>query len=237
MTCLRADTWVAASFSVFFGCTNRTHPTPLHEVSATLELVAKSPLQTNTLCASIEPEHAKDECVLMGVEKLSREDVSTAESLCSTLTLNSTARGECWFRLAERHDNAEFCTQAEPFDFDCTMHLLSRWLFRHPETGWDEMIDRAHLYGVDSTSKEGATLLYRHVLSLKQPMRLHVCLDLPNPKACERAATSIYRDRLRFVEHQGTFPCIIDDDHPLSHTNQSTLHLIYTEFYDVNCSN
>ena len=235
MTCLRAATWVAIPFRAAFGCTNAPVSTPLHEVSAALELVAESPMQTNTLCASIEPEHAKNECILMGVDKLSREDVSTAESLCSTL--KDAAKGECWFRLAERHDNAEFCTQAAPFDFDCTMHLLSRWLFRHPETDWDEMVDQANLYGVDPTSKEGETVLYRHVLSLKRPMQLHVCLDLPNPGACERAATSIYRDRLRFVENQGTFPCILDDDHPLSHANQSTLHLIYTEFYDANCSN
>lgn len=226
--------WINISLVTSLGCTNTPSLTPLHQVSAVLEQVAQQPVQTKVLCASIEPEHAKNECVLMGVDKLSRDKVSIATDLCSTL--RGRAKGECWFRLAERHDSADFCTEAIPFEFDCTMHLLSRWLFRHPDAEWTEMIERASIYGVDSTSKEGETVLYRHITSLEQPMQLQICTGLPNPIACERAAQSIYRDRLRFVENQGTFPCSIDDAHPLFHANQSTLHLIYTEFYNANCS-
>lgn len=217
------------------GCRIPPNKTPLHEVSTTLEKVAKSPLQTQTFCESIEPEQAKNECVLMGVEKLTSKDVSMAMDLCSSLT--GEAKGECWFRLGERHDSADFCAKATPFDFDCTMHLLSRWLFRHPKTDWNEMVEQATKYGVDPTSMEGETVLYRHIMSIEQPMRLEICAGLPNPNSCERAATSIYRDRLRFVENQGTFPCSIDDDHSLSPAHHASLHLIYTEFHHANCSN
>ena len=217
------------------GCEIPPNKTSLHEVSTTLEKVAQSPLQTQHLCESIEPEQAKNECVLMGVETLNSKEVSTAVALCSSLT--GKAKGECWFRLGERHDNADFCAKATPFDFDCTMHLLSRWLFRHPKTNWNEMVEQATKYGIDPASREGETVLYRHIMSIDQPMRLEICTEFPNPTSCERAATSIYRDRLRFVENQGTFPCSINGNHPLSPENQPSLHLIYTEFHHANCSN
>ena len=235
MTESHSITWTIVFLLPVIGCTTPSNKTPLHEVSSALEKVAQSPLQTQILCESIEPEQAKNECILMGVEKLNSEDVSTAMALCSSLT--GEAKGECWFRLGERHDNPDFCAKATPFDFDCTMHLLSRWLFRHPKADWDEMIDQAIKYGVDPDSKEGETVLYRHIMSIEQPMRLGICTKLPNPTSCERAATSIYRDRLRFGENQGTFPCSIDDNHPLSPANHPSLHLIYTEFHHANCSN
>ena len=217
-----------------FGCTHSPSPTPLHEVSATLELVAQTPLNTNALCASIEPTHAKNECVLLGVDKLRKDDVELARSLCSSL--KHAAKGECWFRLAERHDRADFCALSTPFESDCTLHLLSRWLFRHPRTKWTDMVEKARIYGVDPDSIEGETVLYRHVVSLEQPMRLDVCESLPKTTTCMKAAQSIYRDRLRFSENQGTFPCSMEDTHPLSHANQPPLYLIYTEFHDANCS-
>ena len=127
---------------LLFGCANSSVPTPLHEVSATLELVAQTPSKTNTLCGSIEPTHAKDECVLLGVDKLRREDVELASSLCSSL--KHAAKGECWFRLAERHDSADFCAKATPFESDCRLHLLSRWLFRHPHAEWTDMVERSN---------------------------------------------------------------------------------------------
>ena len=186
-------------------------------------------------CASIQPTHAKNECVLLGVDKLRKDDVELARSLCSSL--KNTAKGECWFRLAERHDRADFCALSTPFESDCTLHLLSRWLFRHPRTKWSDMVDpKLQEYNVDPNSIEGETVLYRHIVSLDQPMRLDVCETLPQKITCIKAATSIYRDRLRFSENQGTFPCSMSDTHPLSHTNQSPLHLIYTEFHDAICS-
>ena len=227
--------WTMVLLVPTVGCEIQPNKTPLHEVSTTLEKVAQSPLQTQTLCESIEPTEAKNECVLMGVEKLNSKEVSTGIALCSSLT--EKAKGECWFRLGERHDSADFCAKATPFDFDCRMHLLSRWLFRHPKTDWAEMVKQATKYGVDPVSKEGETVLYRHIMSIEQPMRLDTCAGLPNRLSCERAATSIYRDRLRFVENQGTFPCRVDDDHPLSPANQPSLHLIYIEFHHANCSN
>ena len=226
--------WSFISLVASFGCSNTPGVTPLYQVTKTLEKVAQQPLQTKDLCMSIEPEQARNECVLIGVDKLSHDAVSIATDLCSTLQGN--AKGECWFRLAERHDKADFCKKAVPFEIDCTLHLLSRWLFRHPDVKWTDMVQRASLYGVDSTSIEGETVLYRHLISIEQPIQLQICTDLPNPIACVRAGQSIYRDRLRFEENQGTFPCNVDNVHPLSHANQSKLHKIYTEFHNANCS-
>ena len=216
------------------GCSNQPIATPLHELSQVLEQVSQTPSQTEVLCAKIIPEEAKGECILIGVDNMGKSDLQMTTSLCASL--KGAAHGECWFRLAERHDNPEFCKLAEPFDFDCTLHLLSRWLFRHPNSTWNEMVSKSELYGVDPTSKEGETVLYRHMVSILQPMQLQVCASLPKPEHCKRAATSIYRDRLRFAENQGTFPCTMDNNHPLAHSNQAPLHLIYTEFYNANCS-
>lgn len=226
--------WIAFYTSLSLGCTTEPVATSLHTLSSILEQVAKTPAETEQLCANIKPVDAKGECILIGVENMGTGDLDMAITLCESL--NDKAKGECWFRLAERHDNPLFCPKASPFDFDCTLHLLSRWLFRNPSTSWEKMVSKSKFYGVDPTSEEGETVLYRHIVSTQRPMQLEVCPTLPNPEHCERAAISIYRDRLRFAENQGTFPCTMDDNHPLAHINQPPLHLIYTEFHNANCS-
>ena len=225
---------VPAYFVLSISCTTQQMATPIHELSLALDQVAKTPVLTEKICTEITPVEAKEECILIGVNYMRKKDLENAMSLCESL--NGKAKGECWFQLAELHDKPAFCALASPFDFDCTLHLLSRWLFRHPNTTWDEMISKSKFYGVVPTSKEGETVLYRHIVSTQQPMQLQICHTLPKPEHCKRAAASIYRDRLRFAENQGTFPCSMDNTHPLAHTKQATLHLIYTEFHNANCS-
>ena len=106
--------------------------------------------------------------------------------------------------------------------------------FRHPNSTWKEMVAKSKLYGVDPTTKEGETVLYRHLVSVPRPMQLQICLTLPKPAHCGQCATSIYRDEvLRFAENQGTFPCAMDDNHPMAHLNQAPLVQIYTEFHNA----
>lgn len=213
------------------GC--KPSPTPIHEITRILDIVSENPVQTKTLCAQIHPNAARSECILIGVDSLKRNNISIASELCNTLS--GRDKGECWFRLAETHDDAGLCEAADPFTLDCTMHLLSRWLFRNPNASWTDMTDRALHYGINPTSVEGETVLYRHIVSSSKPMDLSKCESLPNRSACHRAAESVYRDRLRFAENQGTFPCMMEPHHPLSPAQEPLLQDIHTEFHNANC--
>ena len=223
--------WYIAALWTGLGC--HPSPTPIHEVTTILDTVAKDPTQSKTLCTQIHPVSERSECILIGVDALKKQDLSLASSLCDMLS--GSDKDECWFRLAEVQDNASLCKNAGQFQLDCTMHVLSRWLFRNPEASWSEMTSRARQYGVSPTSVEGETVLYRHVISSTKPMDLSKCEGLPNLDACTRAAKSVYRDRLRFAENQGTFPCTMDTHHPLSPVNQPLLQVIHDEFHDANC--
>jgi hypothetical protein len=214
------------------GCDSR--PTPLPEVVKILETVEQNPDQTKNLCDNLHPLNTKMECILIGAHALSKNEPLKAKELCSLLT--STTRGECWFRLAERTDDPTLCTEAVPFVKDCHLHLLSRWMFRHPNSTWENLNSKAIHYAVDPKSKEGETVLYRHMLSTKNPMQLDACMSKPNPTACRLAGKGIYRDRLRYAEHNNTFPCTLPNEHALHHTDTPSLYPIYEEFYRAICS-
>ena len=214
------------------GCESTS--TPLPTVVKILETVENTPDQTKDLCNNLHPLDTKMECILIGAHALSKIDPVKSQELCSLLT--NTARGECWFRLAERTDDPNLCTDATPFTKDCRLHLLSRWMFRHPDSTWEELLTRAIHYNVDPTSTDGETVLYRHILSTKNPLNMEVCLSKPNPNACRLAGKGIYRDRLRYAEHKAAFPCTLTNQHPLHHTNDPSLHPIYEEFNRALCS-
>lgn len=209
-------------------------PSSVTTIAATLEQVALNPIDTLSLCNTLSPRSVQQDCLLLGSEKLFSINPDAVEDICHRL--KDTAQGECWFRLAERTQTPQFCELARPFEMDCRMHLLSRWLFRHPKASWTDMQNQANLYGVDPTSTEGQTVLYRHLVSIDTPMKPVVCEQTDNPVACHRAAESVYRDRLRYVEHQGTFPCNLQPNDTAHHNNSTVLKPIYEEFHRANCT-
>ena len=198
-----------------------------------MELVTARPTETETICSTLRPDSVQQDCLWWGAEQLMRTDADLAAKVCGEL--EGILAGECWFQLAEKQDQPTFCSQASPFVEDCQIHLLSRWLFRHPHTDWKEMTVRAEHYGIDPASKIGETVLYRHLVSVSQPMELSICAQTANQGACLLAGSGVYRDRLRYAEEQHTFPCTIDNQHALFHNAHPTLHPIYQEFYEANC--
>ena len=232
MKAMTASIWTSAV--LLLACEQVPTDTPLHQVTKALELVSKKPESWKTRCTPLKPKAVQHDCLLIAAEGLARTDIEGAKEACERLGAQHNS-GECWFRLAEKIDNSHYCMMAHPFEFDCRMHLLSRWLFRNPSATWTAMSERASFYGIDPFSEEGSTVLYRHIVSIEQPMNIEKCLSLPNHDACIRAAEGVYRDRLRYAESQGSFPCDMKVNHVLQHQGHPSLRSIYSEFHNEIC--
>lgn len=225
---------ILVGLSMVFAC---TLPTSSHSsvstIADTLEQVQRNPVDTIDLCKTLSPTSVEQDCLLMGAENLFPIHPTAVEDVCRRLT--DTVQGECWFRLAERTGKPQFCELATPFEMDCRLHLLSRWLFRHPKASWSSMHDQATAFGVDPDSTVGQTVLYRHLVSIDTPMNPSVCTQTDNPLACRKAAEGVYRDRLRYAEHQGDFPCQLQPNEDAHHNDSTLLKPIYEEFHRANC--
>ena len=207
---------------------NQTH---LSDVVETLELVVTDPAKTVQICQTLPFEH-RDQCYLLGAEHLQRHNPEEVEKICPLL--QSDSKGECWFRLAEKTNNNIFCILATPYEQDCQLHLLSRQLFRSKSDDWNTILGIAKEYQVDPTTK-GAKLFcsvtgYPSQTPFKHPLRRYI-----DENACIMAAESLYRDRLRYAEHQKTFSCSSDIPLNMQHQESPELTEIFDEFKSVIC--
>lgn len=212
-----------------FGC----HPTSsISQVADIIERVSVDPTLAKTECPNISQTVHHDECWLVALDQMRNASKRDLEDICHMLSEKS---GECWFRVAEKSNDATYCTQAAPFELDCRHHQLSRWLFRNQHTDWPTMTEHAQSVGLDITREETLTILYRHLLSQNPSINPALCQESQHPALCLRAGTGMYRDRLRFAESQHQFPCDVPTNDPLFHHQDSNLLTIYQEFSDANC--
>lgn len=215
---------------LLLGC--QQDPISITQVADTITQVSKDPTLAQTLCPTITLPSSQDECWLIALDQLKNATVEVLETYCHPVQEHA---GECWFRVAEKSGEAEHCSQATPFEQDCRYHLLSRWLFRTKPTDWNVMQTYAESVGLDPASEQSLTILYRHLLSQTPAINPTICEASPDANYCLRAAEGMYRDRLRFAESQGTFPCLMDASHPLYHQTHPHLMTQYQEFHDANC--
>lgn len=212
-----------------FGC----HPTSsISQVANIIERVSLEPTLAHTECPSISQALHRDECWLVALDQMRNASRTDLENICHMLSEKS---GECWFRVAEKSNDAAYCEQATPFELDCRHHQLSRWLFRNKHTDWETITGYAQSVGLDIERDETLTILYRHLLSQTPSIDPTVCTNSRHPEMCIRAGTGMYRDRLRFAESQNHFPCDVATTDPLFHHQDSTMLTIYQEFLNANC--
>ena len=105
------------------GCSSE--PLSPVEFLTIVEKVQQNPQQAISICSSLSQQKQKEDCLLIGVEKLRKVNVAATEEICEHLEQN---RGECFFRLAEVSESVQHCDKATPFQEDCQLHLLTKIL-------------------------------------------------------------------------------------------------------------
>lgn len=197
-----------------------------------MEEAQNTPKQAISLCHQLEDLSQHDECLILASEKTIRKDIKQTTDICAAIHANTT-KGECYFRVAEFSQKKEFCLKSENFQKDCQLHLFSRELFRTKLDDYTQIAIIAEEFDISPTTMEGQTVIYRHLLSLKTPIPIHMCSEYFDPQACERAAQGLYLDRLRFSQSQNKFPC--DNLGELDHQNNPNLLVEYQQLAKEIC--
>ena len=202
------------------------------EIVSVMENAQKNQAKGILLCQQIQDIGKKDECLLLILETTVRKNIIESEKICNALSSLSN-QSECYFRLAEYSQKKEFCLKSTKFMKDCQLHLFSRALFRNKPTEYYAIASLALEFDISPESIEGQTVIYRHILSLKKPIPITECQNLPNPKACQKAAQGLYLDRLRFARSKNQFPC--DTLGEFEHSNEPILLHEYQQMAKEEC--
>lgn len=210
------------------GCSSE--PLSPVEFLTIVEKVQQNPQQAISICSSLSQQKQKEDCLLVGVEKLRKVNVAATEEICEYLEQN---RGECFFRLAEVSESVQHCEKATPFQEDCQLHLLTKILQQQKIETVQESLPVLERLSLSIEEPNPKTVLYRHLLAKEKPLPIQNCQRYPHPQACLLAAEGLYVDRLRYARDTNRFPC--DNLGALEHSNHPTLLREYNRFHQEVC--
>lgn len=227
-----------------------------------MDTVQQNPENAISLCSSIPHEEKQAQCLLFAMEQIKipkGSQIPTALYLemclemCLEIPSDKIEHSECFFLLAEKTGDIEYCAQSTIFELDCNSHILSRYLLQHNIRSFEEANAIATQYHVpleESASTTvssipihqiARTIVYRHLLSLEKPIPIDRCAEFPHPSDCQKAGRSLYIDRLRYAMHQKKFPCEMESDlspeilGDLYHQNNESLKNTFRELQEEYC--
>ncbi len=87
-----------------------------------LTLLTEAPAAAAARCDAIREERLRADCAWAAAAALATQDPARAEALCNGL--ETWARDECWFSIAEATGTAGACAHAGRFETDCRAHLF-----------------------------------------------------------------------------------------------------------------
>lgn len=182
-----------------------------------LAAVRRSPAAAAAACAPVRPPPLHADCVMAGVERLSRADAPAARALCAALP--SPGRDECAFRLAEGSGEPADCAQAGAFVTDCRMHLWSRHVDAALPTAGAPAAWAAALapeipaFGLDPTADAPWVAVFRAGFGRAPQLDPSGCAAVAAvagpvaAAACPRAAEGLLHDRWNHARDTGAAPC------------------------------
>jgi hypothetical protein len=185
--------------------------------AAALATVRRTPAATATACAAVRPPALHADCVVAGVERLSRSDPAAARALCAALPAAGLA--ECSFRLAEGSGDPADCAAAGPFQTDCRMHLWSRRVDAGlPAAGgpaaWAAALGpELSAFGLDTATDAPWIALFRAGFGRAPTLDPAGCpavaavAGAAAAAACPRAAEGLLHDRWNHTRDTAGAPC------------------------------
>ena len=172
----------------FQSCTQA--PIGLTESLALIEQVEQNPSRADKICPRLPTEDLKNQCWLtMPIPS----DIEQARLRCNNLT--NQPRSECFFNMAERHNDVQFCEQAGPFELDCRTHILQQNCGRYNSS--QSLVQYARSLQLDVNKLSVAGLIHRCLFFGKSQFNITKCETLPHPTHCREWVQSLYTEKVR----------------------------------------
>ena len=204
------------------GC--QTEPLTLSESIVLIELVRKEPTLANRKCSTLPNLDLQNQC--WGVTPIpNKKDDQNIR--CSHFT--GSSKDECYFAMAENHNDVELCHLSGPFKIDCTTHILQQNCGRYQSAS--SLLNYAQKLQLDVQQQYVAGLLHRCLLEHKPNIDIRKCANLPHFKKCRDLAITLYTQKLTSIP--------IDCNNPKIHLktfNDSDLQALTTKHINDYCS-
>ena len=217
---------------VAFGCTTSSDPVSIRGQADILDQIEQDPLKAKELCSQLKEPTQREFCIEFALQALPKDEIQVTRSLCETL--EDTARGECWFQVAERSLLMSDCAQSIPFVLECSVHLTLSALLRSEPTTWAEVEQIAKEYSFDGVSTEHEMMLYQYWFRNVSRLQVADCLDMTNPTLCRRALIGQYIQRLKEWDMDPKSSCDALPD-KIAHGEQIALMKPFEEVFKKNC--
>ena len=179
----------------YLGCTPQSESMNVRDKAQILEQIEQTPLKAKELCSQLQEPSQKEFCIQFALQVLPTTALDVTRELCSTL--EGTAKGECWFQVAERSLLMSDCALAIPFVKECHLHLTYSLLVNSKATTWEELEQVASEYGMDPSSSKDGVILYQYWFRNISPLMKADCQAFPNPEWCRKAMELLYFGRLK----------------------------------------
>ena len=179
----------------YLGCTPQSESMNVRDKAQILEQIEQTPLKAKALCSQIAEASQREFCIQFALQALPKDALNVTRELCSTL--EGTAKGECWFQVAERSLLMSDCALAIPFVKECHLHLTYSLLVNSKATTWEELEQVASEYGMDPSSSKDGVILYQYWFRNISPLMKADCQAFPNSEWCRKAMELLYFGRLK----------------------------------------
>ena len=169
------------------GCT--IEPPTLSESIDIVEAVRKNPNLAQSKCPTILDDDIQNQCWSVTPLPLEKED---QKKRCSHLT--GSSKDECYFKMAERHNDFELCKDTGPFSVDCTTHILQQNCGRYQTAS--SLLTYAKELGLNTEQSAIAGLLHRCLLGHQPNIDIRKCSTLPHSDKCRTLAINLFSQKL-----------------------------------------
>ena len=183
-------------------------------LAGTLEAVEGEPARAAELCSVLETASIRHDCMLHGVEHLSRREPELAAGICAQIPAGVDA-DECFFQVAERSRQPARCADAGRFEEDCRMHAWSAivpTLVGPTESAqsWEAAVDKASSeLGFSADDARPWVAAARFILGRSTPLDRRFCDGWTDARRthCRVAGRDLFHDRINHVRDASKWDC------------------------------
>ena len=164
-------------------------PIGLTEALTLIDQVEQTPSRADKVCPTLPTQDLQNQCWMTTPVP---SDLEEANIRCNHLT--NMPRSECFFNMAEKHNDVQFCEQAGPFEWDCRTHILQQNCGRFNSA--QALIQYTSGLQLNVGNLGVAGLIHRCLFFGKSQFNITLCETLPHPNHCRDWVTSLYKEKV-----------------------------------------
>ena len=170
----------------------QTGPATLTEAVEIIELIRKNPTLAKQKCPTLPNTDLQNQC--WDVTPIPHE--KEAQNIrCSYFS--GSSKDECYFTMAESHNDVQLCQQSGTFAVDCTTHILQQNCGRYQNVS--SLLSYAKELSLDIEQSSIAGLLHRCLLQHKPNIDIRMCDLLPHSDRCRTMAVTLFQQQLTSI--------------------------------------